>query len=121
MPRESDKHGPRLDDEMRRESDAFTTGAPVDSRAEENMEKEGPLDYDDRPNDVAELRQDLARHVEGAIFPARKSDIIADAERMNAPPHVIREFRRLPDATYDGFPQIWNALGYPMHEPGRRA
>jgi hypothetical protein len=42
MGRGSDKHGPQLDDEMDRETESITRGSPVEARAEESREKEGP-------------------------------------------------------------------------------
>ena len=42
MERGSDKHGSRLDEEMERETESVTRGAPVEARVEEWREKEGP-------------------------------------------------------------------------------
>jgi len=42
MERGSDKHGSRLDEEMERETESITRGAPVEARVEEWREKEGP-------------------------------------------------------------------------------
>jgi hypothetical protein len=43
MQRGSDKHAPRVDDEMERETRSMTQGSPIESRAEESRLKE-PLD-----------------------------------------------------------------------------
>jgi hypothetical protein len=44
MERRSDKHNPRLDDEMERETESITRGSPIEARVEESREKEGPGD-----------------------------------------------------------------------------
>lgn len=49
MERGSGKHGPRLDDEMDRETESITRGSPVEARAEESREKEGPADGEPVP------------------------------------------------------------------------
>ena len=42
MERGSDKHSPRLDDELDHETRSLQQGAPVESRVEEHREQEGP-------------------------------------------------------------------------------
>ena len=44
MNRGSDKHGPKLDEEMKRESQGLERGAPVDPRREEHRKLEGGED-----------------------------------------------------------------------------
>jgi hypothetical protein len=109
MERSSDKHNPKLDDAMKREVAPLTDGQPVDSRAQESREPESPSER--LPDEEADLRRDLGRFLEGKIFPATREEIIADAEQMNAPEHVMAEFERLPEGTYEGFPFVWEALG----------
>jgi CBS domain-containing protein len=48
MDRGSDKHGPHLDDEMKREVQAIEQGAPVPARVEDFREIE-PVDWSERP------------------------------------------------------------------------
>jgi hypothetical protein len=123
--RESDKHNPRLDEEMKKEAQSFTQGSPVDSRAQESREKEPPADGEPTPDEVVsttvvggeglthdelEARQDLARYIEGSIFPASREAIIADAEAMGAPEHVVTRLAQLPEGRYDGFPDVWKAV-----------
>ena len=124
MERDSNKHGPRVDEEMKREVDSLTRGAPVDSRAEEFRASEAAADGEPRPDQVVstneagtgsltpqevELRQDLARFLDGKIFPAAKDDILANARSNGAPDHVVTWFERLPDRSYEGVPQVWEA------------
>ena len=127
MGRESDKHSPRVDEEMKEEARSFTQGAPVESRAQESRVKEGGSDDLAEPDAVittdgdtpprslshgeAELRQELARFLDGSIFPAGRDEIIANATERHAPPTVIDRFKRLPQRRFDGFPHVWTALG----------
>ena len=115
---------------MKREVAAVTHGSPVDSRAEEFREAEGPGDDQPTPDalitagpedvpprslphDEIELRQDLGRHLT-RIFPATREEILENAVSNHAPRRVIEELQRLPEGTYEGFPQVWEALGHPV-------
>jgi hypothetical protein len=108
MERQSGKHNPRLDDEMKKEVGAFTHGAPVDSRAQEAREKEAFPGGDGLS--PAERRHDLARYIEGRVFPATREEIVASAVGMHAPPAVVERLEMLPSRFYDGFPDVWEAL-----------
>lgn len=127
MPRESSKHSPRLDEEMKKEVQSFLQGDPVDSRAQESREKEGPADDEPTPDAVIslagrvrggeqlshaeiEMRHDLARYLEGHIFPADRDEIVANARAMHAPRTVVDRLEMLPAGMYDGFPDVWDAL-----------
>jgi hypothetical protein len=127
MERESSKHSPRVDEEMKKEVQSFLQGDPVDSRVQEAREKEGPADGEPTPDAVisiadrmpggerltreeVELRHDLARHIEGHIFPADREQIVANARAMHAPQPVIDRLEMLPAGFYDGFPDVWDAL-----------
>ncbi len=122
MERDSNKHSPRLDEEMKREVDPLTRGAPVDSRAAESRASEPAADGERQPDQVGstteagtgsltpqevELRQDLARFLDGKIFPATQDDVLANARSNGAPEHVTAWFKRLPNRTYEGFPEVW--------------
>lgn len=52
MERGSDKHAPRVDDEMERETRSMTQGSPIEARAEEGRLKEGPGDGEPVPEEV---------------------------------------------------------------------
>ena len=135
MERESNKHSPRIDEEMKRETAPLTHGAPVDSRAQESREKEGPADGEPTPDEVIttkdatpprslpdeqiELRRDLARYLERAIFPASREEVLENARAAGAPEQIIKEFERLPTGRFAGFPDVWAALGGEI-EGGRR-
>ena len=127
MERGSDKHSPRVDEEMKEEARSFTQGAPVESRAQESREKESGADDQPSPDEVIstngetpprslsheerELRHDLARFLDGSIFPARREEIIANATEHQAPPDIVDRFKGLPERTYEGFPEVWAAVG----------
>ena len=48
--RGSDRHGPRLDEELQRETRSLEQGAPVEARVEEAREQEGPADGEPTPD-----------------------------------------------------------------------
>lgn len=52
MERGSDKHGPRLDDEMARETRSLTDGAPIEARSDESRMKEPPGDDEPMPEQI---------------------------------------------------------------------
>jgi hypothetical protein len=95
MERQSDKHAPRVDDSMKRQVNADAVIVTEDRGTGSLTRQE------------VELRQDLARFLERKIFPATRDDIVKDAAEMGAPDHVIAWFKRLPERSYEGFPQIW--------------
>src|SRR5439155_22248758 len=86
MERVSAKHSPRLDDELARETESMTRGAPVESRAEEWRMAEPPGDGEPLADarvagdtralagalsiDEVEARADLAAALRPAAFPA---------------------------------------------------
>ena len=127
MERGSTQHGPRLDDELERETRSLVQGAPVESRVEEGFEKEGPADGEpvpdariagDRPppvpamsRDEVEARSELARHLEPHRFPARPAELVAMAAELHAPEDMVISLARLPDRTYETVGEVWVALG----------
>jgi hypothetical protein len=127
MERGSTQHGPRVDDELERETRSLVQGAPVESRVEEGFEKEGPADGEpvpdariagDRPppvpamsRDEVEARSELARHLEPHRFPARPAELVAMATEQHAPDDMVISLARLPDRTYDTVGEVWVALG----------
>ena len=52
MERKSEKHNPRLDDEMKHETESLVRGAPIEARSEESREKEGPGDGEPTPEPI---------------------------------------------------------------------
>jgi hypothetical protein len=132
MERESNKRNPRVDEELKREVASITHGAAGDSRVEEFREAEGPADGEHNPDEVhssdtsrtgsltpeeVELRQDLARFVD-RIFPATKAELLENARDNGAPSHVVGWYKRLPDRSFEGFPEVWE-VGSGHDEPRR--
>jgi hypothetical protein len=128
MERGSDKHSARADDEMAHEVRSMTQGAPVESRAEEYREQEGPGDGEPTPDarlsgdrgltppdaltpDEIEARSELARYLERRVFPGDRDALIASAQRLNAPSHVVERLGALPDGQFTHVEAVWEALG----------
>ena len=125
MERGSDKHSPRVDEELEHETRSLEQGAPVESRVEEHREQEGPGDDQPTPSalltggrtgsldlDDAEARSDIARYLDPAAVPANREALLDDAEANNAPAAVLERLQALPgDRTYQGLPDVWAALG----------
>ena len=63
-----------------------------------------------REDEVEERRQ-LARHLEGSVFPADRDALVESARRMNAPEKLVARLSRLPDREYTHTEAVWEALG----------
>ena len=129
MERGSDKRSARLDDQLEHDVRSMLQGSPVESRASESREQEGPGEDDVSPDarlagdrgftaeevslrdDEVEARSDLARHLEGSVFPARPDALVASARRMHAPQDLVDRLSRLPDRTYSHTEAVWEELG----------
>jgi hypothetical protein len=127
--RQSDKHSGRIDDELERETASLTRGAPVEARAQESREKEGAAEGEPTPDapaptsspagaeavlagDAVNARTELARHLEGAVFPADREALVRSAEGQQAPNEILRQLRTLPGGTpYANVQEVWRALG----------
>ena len=124
MERGSDKHSPRVDEELEHETRSLRQGAPIESRVEEFREQEGPGEDQPTPAtrvteatgsldlDDAEARSDIARYLDPSAFPADREGLLANAEANNAPEVVLERLQALPGGTtYDALPDVWAALG----------
>ena len=129
MERGSDKHAARLDEQLEHDVRSMLQGAPVESRASEAREQEGAGEDDVSPDarltgdrgltdedvslrdDEIEERSDLARHLEGSVFPATRDALVASARRMHAPEGLVDRLSQLPDRTYSHTESVWEALG----------
>jgi hypothetical protein len=129
MERMSDKHNQKLDDLMKRETDSLRRGSPVEARAEEFREMEGPAEDEPTPDalidgnrdlplpdnvlspDEANERAELARHLPMHTFPARPGELVEVARSNHAPEPVLAAVSRLPDRLYDNVAEVWEALG----------
>jgi hypothetical protein len=131
MDRQSDKHSPRLDDQMEHEVRSLLQGAPVESRADEDRFQEGPIPDantrflpppGDLTDDEVERRSILAASLHPSAFPADKATLLEVAEDENAPDEVLDRLRQLPDdGRWDNVEQVWEALGgHGEHRDARR-
>ena len=129
MERGSDKHSPRIDDQLKHETDSIVRGAPAEARTDEAREQEGPGEDEPTPDarlsgsrgqgppaglsaDDAEARSDLARHLQGSVFPAEREELMRSAAEMNAPQRILGWLRDLPPGeVYENVHAVWRALG----------
>lgn len=128
MERGSDKHAPRLDENLKHDTRPLERGAPVEARANEWREQEGPADGEPTPDsrvvggrahanenqptdEEIEARSELARHLDPSVFPADKAALLASAEGNFAPAWILDMLRGLPEGDYPTNEAVWEALG----------
>lgn len=128
MERGSDKHTPRLDEGLKHDTQSVVQGSPVESRADEAREQEGPGEGEPTPDvrlfggrlpanggeptaDELEGRAELARHLDPSVFPAHPAALLESAQRHHAPGWVFDALRSLPEHTYENTQAVWEALG----------
>ena len=130
MERGSDKHSPRIDENLEHDTRSLTQGAPMEARSDEARPQEGAAD--DEPttdalltgdlhpeqaqesllnHDEAEARSKLASFLRPSIWPADREALIRCAEEEHAPPDVLAQLRRLPDGTFTHTEAAWESLG----------
>jgi hypothetical protein len=134
MGEKSDQHGPRLDDELRHETEGLVRGTgpthaepgndpePVETDA--GRDPIAPLTGRDvgappgmSPNDV-ETRSAYAKVLAGVRYPATSAELAASAAGEGAPDPAVRALETLPDRSYGGLPEVVEALGL-GHEEDR--
>jgi hypothetical protein len=122
MNRETAKHGPRLDEMLKRETRSLEQGAPVEARAAEDRLHE-PTDHDSVRADAVDARTELSRHLLPSSFPGDREALIAGARTIHAPEDVIEALRRLPGGVvYATMHEVWVALDRPeVAEEGHAA
>ena len=127
MERGSDKHSPRVDEQLEHETRSLQQGSPVESRVEEHREQEGPGEDQPTPDarltggrataasldlDDAEARADIARFLTPSTFPADRDALLEDAQANQAPADVVERLQALPAGrTYENVQDVWGALG----------
>jgi hypothetical protein len=127
LERGSDKHSPRVDEELDHETQSLQQGAPVESRVEEHREQEGPGDDQPTPDarltggrataasldlDDAETRADIARFRTPSTVPADREALLADARGNQAPAGVLERLQALrAGRAYENVQDVWGALG----------
>jgi hypothetical protein len=60
MERGSDKHTPRLDDELDHETRSMTQGSPIEARSREDRMKEPPGDDEPTPAEIIDRDRDFS-------------------------------------------------------------
>ena len=120
MDRSTNKHGPRLDDELKKETESLTRGAPVEARAEDERDAEGPADGEYGGGafaskglgaDPVTARRELSRHLRATMFPADRDALVAEARKESAPAAVIDALRQLPEGeAFATVHEVWAAL-----------
>jgi hypothetical protein len=128
MERSSDKHAPRVDDELKHELKSIVQGSPVEARANESREQEGPAEGEPTPgavltgdlpsatpdaltHDEVEARAELARHLQPSVFPADRAALVASARASRATDELVGRLGDLPDGNFDHLGAVWEALG----------
>ncbi|RJL22741.1 DUF2795 domain-containing protein [Bailinhaonella thermotolerans] len=136
MDRGNGKHGPRLDDNMKQDTEGLVRGGHS-THAEEWKDPEPMDDSGERgfgaPNrppghepgsppgmsrDDVERRSNVARYLGRADFPADKEGLLRHLEEHNAPDNIAAAVRKLPDGTYHQISEVADALG--IHQEKRR-
>jgi hypothetical protein len=126
MTEKSGKHGPKLDEEMRREAEGLMrSGGPTHPKPWNDPE---PVDTDtgrdptstlhDRrgappgmtPDDVEE-RSAFASILAGVQYPASPGELADHAAEGGAPDVMVARLKRLPGKSYEGLPGIVRDLG----------
>ena len=130
--RDSTKHSPRVDEELKKEVSSLVHGAPTESRREEWREQEGAADGEPEPSarvaapgrlgpDNEAARAELSRHLRLSAFPGDREALLREAEANNAPEAVFAALRHLPEGRqFSTVYDVWGALGGEIeHVAGR--
>jgi hypothetical protein len=129
MERVSAKHGPRLDDELARETESLTRGAPIEARAEEWRMAEPPGDGEPLPDarlsgeptgetaliltlDETEARAALASALRPTAFPGDAPSLRRVALENDAEQWVLDLLTRVDQVErYETVGELWRAAG----------
>lgn len=108
--RQSDKHSPRVDDEMAHDVRSMLQGSPIESRAQEQRLQEDGVTARE-PETVIDLRADVARVLRPSAFPGDRSALLQVATDENAEDRLVDLLRTLPDGlTYETFEEAWEKI-----------
>ncbi|WP_327105810.1 DUF2795 domain-containing protein [Nonomuraea glycinis] len=128
MERGSSKHGPRLDEQQKQETEGMVRGGGA-THAEEWKEPEPtpaageeesvrryapghePGTAEGISQEGVDVRSDLAKWLSDADFPATAQELLRHAERMDAPDRVTELVSSLPERRYTNMAEIGEALG----------
>ncbi|NRQ35028.1 DUF2795 domain-containing protein [Nonomuraea sp. NN258] len=127
MERGSDKHGPRLDDQQKHETEGMVRGGGT-THAEEWKEPEAmpvpgeetassypPGHEPGTPEGITQrgvdIRSELAKWLSDAHWPATKDELLQHAENMDAPDEIADMVSSLPDRSYINVAEVAKTLG----------
>jgi hypothetical protein len=114
MERGSDKHSPRLDDELEEEVHDLLQGRANEGRVEEWHDPGDDLP-DGAPRGItaaeADRRARFASYLPRSAFPTDRARLRAAAEAANAPDDVLAVIDRLPDGEFVNVAHAWHAAG----------
>jgi hypothetical protein len=112
----SDRHNPRLDDDMGREPAAEDETA--DPRLWDSPGHDDVVTDTETDPDRTDLRSQIGKQVSLVGFPARAGTLVAAAEANDASDPVLEALEKLdPAARFADTSELWDALGL---SPGRR-
>ena len=106
--REPTKHGPRLDEALKHETEPLEHGGSGEARAREDLEKEEPAGS--TPSAV-EARREVSRHLRSSVFPADREALLEEAAAQRASDGVLEQLRALPRGVeFAMLHEAWAAL-----------
>jgi hypothetical protein len=121
---QSDKHGARLDEQLKHDTQSLTRGAPVEARSQPGRLQDdlvtNPADRRDVPSPPgsgidpasADQRAELAMAIQAATFPADPEALRAAALSQHPPGWVLRALGTLPGGErFENVQAVWRALG----------
>jgi len=131
MERGSTKHGQRLDQQQKHETQGIVQGGgdshaeewkqpePVGSPGEESLSSSSPRPATQEPGspeglspEEVDSRSNLARWISGVhAFPADKATLLERAREQFAPDPVMSALRSLPDREYENMQDVAKELG----------
>lgn len=124
----SNRHNPRIDEQLAHESRSLLDGAPVDARADEQRRQSsgprpGQASADAQPpgrehgtsEGLAPIdidrRAELATYLDGTAFPGDRDEVVSSAQQHHAPPDIIDLLEELPDdRVYERFEEVWEGV-----------
>lgn len=113
----SDKHAPRLDEELQQDEQGGRTAGLIEDGIDVGSSErpDVPLESDSaiEPGE-ADQRTRLAQLLEPSVFPAQRGALLADAQRNGTADDedLYELLRGLPgDETFTTFGEAWTALG----------
>jgi Protein of unknown function (DUF2795) len=127
MERGSDKHGPRLDDQQKHETEGLVRGGgsthaeewkepeAMPGPGEESLQSYPPGHEPGTPSGITQrgvdIRSDLAKWLSDAHWPASKQELVRHARRMDAPDEVTGMVESLPERRFKNVAEVAKALG----------